>query len=66
MTDEKKSAIESASEALTKARDKYIGLGMVNTYGKTPEERIRLDKDYDLAFAELREAETNLTKAQES
>ena len=51
-----------AAKKVFEAQRRFEALGMVNTYGKTPEERLELAADYQLARLDLIHAENELSR----
>lgn len=55
---------EIALKAYGQANERVKALGMVNTYGKTPEERLELDREYGQAITDAVRAKAALDALQ--
>lgn len=64
MTPEKKARIEELAKVVFEARQKKDSLGAHNLYGRSHEENLRTEQEFQVAHAEYMEACTNLDQAQ--
>ena len=65
MTNEKRALIESLAVEAERTRQHWFNLGLLNTAGRSAEERDQMTKDYAVAEATWLEASAKLRSAQQ-